>query len=331
MIIAEIGQAHDGSLGNAHAFIEALSSVGVDAVKFQTHIAEAESSEFEPFRIKFSKQDQTRFDYWKRMEFTPDQWKGLRDHCAEKNLRFISSPFSIAAVDLLDQLDIDAFKIGSGEVTNLLLLERIAKTGKPIILSSGMSSWEELDKTVEFLKPYGNSLSILQCTTAYPTQPEQWGINVIPELKQRYQLPSGFSDHSGDIYACLAAATIGAEIFEFHVVFDKRQFGPDTIASITMDQTATLCRGIRQIVKANLSPVTKSETSQYSELKRMFGKSLAVNKELNEGHKLELNDLESKKPGDQGIPADQYLYVVGKKITTNLKKWSFLKPEHLEV
>lgn len=330
MIIAEIGQAHDGSLGNAHAFIDALSSTGVDAVKFQTHIAEAESSEFEPFRVKFSKQDITRYDYWRRMEFTAEQWKGLRDHCAERQLKFISSPFSIAAVELLDQLDIDVFKIGSGEVTNLLLLERIAKTGKPIILSSGMSSWDELDKTVEFLKPFGNKLSILQCTTAYPTQPEQWGINVIPELKSRYQLPSGFSDHSGDIYASLAAAALGAEIFEFHVVFDKRQFGPDSIASISIDQTAVLCEGIRQIRRANSNPVRKSESNQYSELKIMFGKSLAVNKDLLEGHRIDLNDLESKKPGNQGIPADQYSRVVGKKLTTTLKKWSFLKPEHLE-
>ena len=329
MIIAEIGQAHDGSLGTAHAFIDALASTGVDAVKFQTHIAEAESSEFEPFRVKFSKQDSTRFDYWKRMEFTSDQWKGLRDHCLDKNLKFISSPFSIAAVDLLDALNIDFFKIGSGEVSNLLLLDRIAKTGKPIILSSGMSSWEELDKTIDFIRPFGNSLSILQCTTAYPTQPEQWGINVIAELKSRYQVPAGFSDHSGDIFACLAAAALGAEIFEFHVVFDKRQFGPDSVASITIDQAAKLCEGIAQIQNANKNPIQKSEVAHFAELKRIFGKSLAVNKDLPAGHFIEIGDLESKKPGDQGIPADRYSEVIGKKLVKDLKRWSFLKPEYL--
>lgn len=329
MIIAEIGQAHDGSLGTAHAFIDALASTGVDAVKFQTHIAEAESSEFEPFRVKFSKQDATRYEYWKRMEFTSDQWKGLRDHCAEKSLKFISSPFSIAAVELLDALNIDFFKIGSGEVSNLLLLERIAKTGKPIILSSGMSSWEELDKAVEFLKPFRNSLSILQCTTAYPTQPEQWGINVIPELKTRYQVPAGFSDHSGDIFACLAAAAIGAEIFEFHVVFDKRQFGPDSAASITIDQTRDLCRGIHQIQTATSSPVDKQDVEKYREIKRIFGKSLAVNKDLLKGHQLRLEDLESKKPAAQGLAAEKYLEVIGKTLSQNLKKWDFLKPEYL--
>lgn len=330
MIIAEIGQAHDGSLGNAHAFIDALAETGVDAVKFQTHIAEAESSSFEPFRVKFSKQDDTRFDYWKRMEFTPEQWKGLKAHCEEKNLKFISSPFSNAAVNLLESIQVESYKIGSGEIGNLLMLEKIARTGKPIMLSSGMSSFEELDKTFDFLRPFGNALSILQCTTAYPTQPEQWGLNVMAELKARYQVPVGFSDHSGDVFACLAAATLGAEIFEFHVVFDKRQFGPDSPASISIDQTKVLCEGIKKIQSALRNPVVKSENQKYSELKVMFGKSLAVNKALPKGHLLTVDDLESKKPGDKGIPASQYQLVVGKELNRNLEKWDFLNLENLK-
>ena len=324
MIIAEIGQAHDGSLGNAHAFIDALAETGVDAVKFQTHIAEAESSKYEPFRVKFSKQDATRFDYWKRMEFTPDQWKEIKAHCEEKNLKFISSPFSNAAVDLLESIQVESYKIGSGEIGNFLMLEKIAKTGKPIILSSGMSSFDELDKTFEFLKPFGNSLSVLQCTTAYPTQPEQWGLNVMAELKERYQVPVGFSDHSGDIFACLAAATLGADIFEFHVVFDKRQFGPDSPASITIDQCKILCEGIKKIQSALENPIIKSQNEKYASLKVMFGKSLAVNKALEKGHILTVDDLESKKPGDRGISAAEYQMALGKKLNKNLEKWDFL-------
>ncbi|MEN2281264.1 N-acetylneuraminate synthase family protein [Algoriphagus sp. SE2] len=330
MIIAEIGQAHDGSLGNAHAFIDALAETGVDAVKFQTHIAEAESSSFEPFRVKFSKQDDTRFDYWKRMEFTPEQWKELKAHCEEKKLKFISSPFSNAAVDLLESIQVESYKIGSGEIGNFLMLEKIARTGKPIMLSSGMSSLEELDKTFEFLRPFGNALSILQCTTAYPTKPDQWGLNVMAELKERYQVPVGFSDHSGDIYACLAAASLGAEHFEFHVVFDKRQFGPDSPASISIDQTKVLCEGIKQIQIALRNPVIKSENQKYADLKVMFGKSLAVNKSLSKGHQLTADDLESKKPGDKGIPASQYQIVIGKELNRNLDKWDFLNMEDLK-
>lgn len=330
MIIAEIAQAHDGSLGNAHAFIDALAETGVDAVKFQTHIAEAESSELEPFRVKFSKQDATRFDYWKRMEFTPEQWQGIKDHCHQVGLKFISSPFSNAAVDLLERIEVDAIKIGSGEISNLLMLEKIARTGKPIIISSGMSDLEELEKTLDFLKAFGNPLSLLQCTTAYPTSPEQWGLNVIRILKEKFGIPVGFSDHSGNIYSSLAAAALGAEIFEFHVVFDKRQFGPDTIASITIDQTKILAQGIKEIQKALAHPIEKSEISKYSELKRIFGKSLAVNKDLKKGTVLNFDDLESKKPGDQGIPAAEYQSVLGKPLTRDLKKWDFLRPEHIQ-
>jgi len=176
-IIAEIGQAHDGSLGILHSYIDALATTGVDAIKFQTHIAEAESSAAEPFRVNFSYEDATRYDYWQRMSFTLEQWKGIKAHCDEVGLEFMSSPFSQAAVDLLETVGVQRYKIGSGEVNNFLMLEKIANTGKPIILSSGMSSFEEIAAAVDFLEPYGNELSILQCTTSYPTPPERIGLN----------------------------------------------------------------------------------------------------------------------------------------------------------
>ena len=331
MIIAEIAQAHDGSLGTAHAYIDALAETGVDAVKFQTHIAEAESSVHEPFRVKFSKQDATRYDYWKRMSFSPDQWKGLKDHCEDKNLEFISSPFSNAAVDLLEELGVKRYKIGSGEVSNWLMLEKIAKTGKPIMLSSGMSSWDEMDATVEFLRAFGNPLSILQCTTAYPTRPDQWGLNVISQLKERYKLPVGFSDHSGEIFACSAAAALGAEIFEFHVVFDKRQFGPDTLASITLDQTKELVQGIRKIQQALVNPILKDQIEPFKDLKKIFEKSLAVNKALDKGSVITIDDLEAKKPTGYGIPAKEFAAVVGKKLKSDLSQWDFLNWENIEL
>jgi len=145
-IIAEIAQAHDGSLGIAHSFIDALKGTGVDAIKFQTHIAEAESSIFEPFRINFSYEDKTRFDYWKRMEFSFEEWKGLKEHCEQNNLEFMSTPFSNMAVDLLEGLGIKRYKVSSGDLNNFLLLEKIARTKKPIILSTGMSSFTSVNQ-----------------------------------------------------------------------------------------------------------------------------------------------------------------------------------------
>ena len=328
-IIAEIAQAHDGSVGIAHSYIDALASTGVNAVKFQTHIAHAESSSFEPFRVKFSYEDDTRFDYWQRMEFTPDQWAGLKLHCEEKGLEFISSPFSCAAVDLLENLKVKKYKIGSGEVNNLLMLEKIAHTGKDIILSSGMSSLTELDTTIDFLKSFGNKLSVLQCTTAYPTIAGEWGLAVIPLLRQRYQLPTGFSDHSGDIFACLAATTLGAEILEFHAVFDKSMFGPDAKASLTISQVKKLVEGVRDITIDLETGSGKESSERYSGLKKIFEKSLAVNKDLEEGHILAFDDLEAKKPSGHGIAAKDFQSEIGKRLLQKKSAWDFLQNNDL--
>lgn len=329
-MIAEIAQAHDGSLGIAHSYIDALADVGVDAIKFQTHIAEAESSSFEPFRVKFSYEDETRYDYWKRMEFTLPQWIGLKEHCDRVGLEFISSPFSLAAVDLLEQVGVKRYKIGSGEVSNLLLLEKIGRTGKPVILSSGMSSMPELKRACELLKSFGNPISILQCTTAYPTTPEQWGLQVMADMRRQLAFPIGFSDHSGDIYACLSAAALGANILEFHTVFDKKMFGPDSSASLTLAQVAVLVKGVREIERSLAVKIEKGNNQSVVELKRIFGKSLAVNKFLPKGHRIVFEDLESKKPGDQGIAAAEYKNVIGKKMVKDIPAFSFLKYEDIE-
>ena len=145
-LIAEIAQAHDGSLGTAHAMVDAAAEAGADAVKFQTHIADAESSPAEPWRKRFSPQDETRYDYWKRMEFSESQWLALREHAVEKGLLFLSSPFSMEAVALLERVGVAGWKVASGEVTNYLMLDAMCATRKPIILSSGYSEQEISDR-----------------------------------------------------------------------------------------------------------------------------------------------------------------------------------------
>lgn len=328
-IIAEIAQAHDGSLGAAHAYIDALANTGINAVKFQTHIAIAESSVYEPFRVKFSQQDATRFDYWKRMEFTLEQWIGLKAHCDVVGLEFMSSPFSNAAVDLLEEVGVKRYKIGSGEVTNFLLLEKIARTGKPVILSSGMSSFEELDAAVGFLEERQVPLSILQCTTAYPSDPKNYGLNVIKELKERYHYPIGFSDHSARIETMVAAIVLGAEILEFHVVFDKQMFGPDVSSSLTIQETKELVASVHNITLALENPINKNDNTSFKDLKTIFEKSLAVNKTLSKGHILTFEDLEAKKPANKGIAASDYKKVVGKKLSHDKMQWDFLTSEDI--
>jgi len=329
-IIAEVGQAHEGSLGIAHSYIDALAETGVQAVKFQTHIADAESSKQEPFRVNFSYEDKTRFDYWKRMEFTVDQWIGLKKHCEDKGMEFLSSPFSCAAVDLLENIGVTRYKIGSGEVNNLLLVKKIINTGKPIILSSGMSSFAELDRTVNFIKQHSNDLTILQCTSEYPVFAESVGLNVLEELKNRYGVPVGLSDHSGNIYASLAATSLGADVLEFHIVFDKRLFGPDSKSSLTIEETKSLVQGVNFIKAALNSKVDKNNLVKFKNIKDIFEKSLSINRNVKKGEILTEKILEAKKPKGFGIDAAEYENILGKKFKNDLDQWSFIKKVDIE-
>jgi N-acetylneuraminate synthase len=303
LIIAEVGQNHDGSLGTAHAYIDAVARAGADAVKFQTHIAEAESSPDEPWRVKFSPQDETRYDYWKRMEFTADQWRGLASHAAERGLVFLSSAFSIEACKLLQAVGVAAWKVGAGETGNLPMLEWMARTGKPVLLSSGMSSWQELDLAVECVRRHGAPVAVLQCTTMYPCPPEKLGLNVMAELRKRYGCPAGLSDHSGVIYAGLAAAALGAEVIEAHVAFSRECFGPDVPASLTTPDLARLVEGVRFIERVIANPMDKNAmAAELAPTRSIFNKSLVAARDLPGGTQLEEDDLRLKKPGT-GIPA----------------------------
>lgn len=331
-IIAEIGQAHDGSLGILHSYIDALASTGVDAVKFQMHIADAESSADEPFRVPFSYVDRTRYDYWKRMEFTFEQWSGIRDHCVERGVEFLVSPFSVTAVELLERLCVKRYKIASGEVSNYLMLGCIANTAKPLLISTGMSDFAEISSTLSFLDKCGASSErvLFQCTTAYPTQPEQWGLNVLAELRQRFGLLVGWSDHSGTLMAPLAAATLGAKFIECHAVFDRRMFGPDAKASLTIAELTQLVDAVRSLERAMLSPVDKDRNEQYAELKVMFGKSLAIRRDMKAGDEIAFEDLETKKPAGKGADVKNFQQFLGRKLLQPLSAGSYLNLQDID-
>lgn len=330
LIVAEVAQAHDGSLGTAHAYIDAAASAGADAVKFQTHIASAESTPGEPWRVKFSRQDATRYDYWRRMEFTEEQWFGLAAHAEERGLIFLSSAFSFEAVDLLERVGVPAWKVGSGETSNLPMLEKMAATGKPVILSSGMSCWEEMDVAVNCVQELGAPVAVLQCTTAYPCPPEKLGLNVIAELRQRYNCPVGLSDHSGTIYAGIAAATLGANIIEVHITFSRHSFGPDVPASIPIKGLKQLVAGVRFIERALLNPVDKQAIAEsFTELRQVFGKSIVAARALPAGHLMTISDLAFKKPGT-GIPAARYLEVLDRQLRQAVAADTLLSEEDFE-
>lgn len=329
-MIGEIAQAHDGSLGAAHAYIDAVAKAGADAVKFQTHIAEAESTSQEPWRVEFSRQDRTRFDYWKRMEFSEDQWAGLKRHAEEKGLLFLSSPFSIEAVELLTRIGIKAWKVASGEVDNLPMLERMALTRLPILLSSGMSRLTEIDLALERIRSFGTPVAVLQCTSRYPCPPEEVGLNMISLFRERYHCPVGLSDHSGTLFPSLAAVALGARIVEVHVSFSPETFGPDVSSSVTTSELKQLVEGVRFIGRMLSSPVDKDRLADdAAPMKALFSKSIVAKNDLRAGLVLKKEHLAAKKPGT-GIPAARLPEVIGCRLKKGLQRNQFLSEDILE-
>lgn len=329
-IVGEVALAHDGSLGLAHAFVDAIANAGADAVKFQTHIAEAESTEREPFRVRFSPQDDTRYGYWKRTGFSASQWAGLAQHATERGLKFLSTPFSLDACDMLEGIGMFAWKIGSGEVTNLPLIARAAATGKPVWLSSGMSTWAELDTAVDVVRRSGAPLVVFQCTTAYPCPAEKIGLNLIGEIRRRYDCPVGLSDHSGQIATGLGALTLGADHLEVHVTLSREMYGPDVPASLTTAELADLVRGAHFLHKALASPIDKDSFAREAfELRQIFTKSIVCLRALPRGTRLVAADLGLKKPGG-GLAPELLERVVGAVLARDVAADEELTLEHLD-
>lgn len=330
VVIAEVAQAHDGSLGTAHAYVDLAADAGADAVKFQTHIAAEESTPGEPWRVRFSRQDATRYEYWKRMEFPEAAWRELQEHAEERDLWFLSSPFSRAAVDLLERVGVAAWKVASGETGSGELLDAILETRRPVILSTGMSGWAEIDAAVARVRGAGAALALLQCTSAYPCPPERVGVNVLAEFRRRYGVPVGLSDHSGTIYPGLAAAALGAEVVEVHVTLSRKAFGPDVPVSLEPDALGRLVEGIRFVGAMLAHPVDKDASArETAALRGLFTKSVVARRDLPAGTVLTRELLAVKKPGI-GIPAARLGEVVGTRLTRDVRADELLAEADLE-
>lgn len=320
LIIGEVGQAHDGSLGTAHAYIDAIADAGADAVKFQTHIAEAESSPDEPWRVKFSLQDRSRYDYWQRMQFTVEQWRELKQHVESRGLLFLSSPFSHEAVSMLMSIGVRAWKVASGETTNHPLLGELVKSDLPIIASTGMSDLQELDDLVRLLESSRSEYALLQCSSTYPTPPQKVGLNVMAQLRDRYGCKVGISDHSGTIFPAIAAATLGASVIEVHVTLSRKSFGPDVASSVTDDELATLVNGVRFVENALSAPVDKTRLSDdLANTKKIFGRSVVAARDLEAGRLLADGDLVLKKPGI-GLGPEHLPRLFGRRLRRGLSR-----------
>lgn len=319
-LIAEAGLSHEGSLGIAHSIIDAATKAGANAVKFQTHLAEFEGTINEKFRVNSFPQDKTRKDYWNRTSFTKNQWKELKDHVEENNLAFLSSAFSEQSVDLLMDIGIRAWKIPSGESNNLPLLEKICTTKLPILLSTGMSYTNEIEKSVSYIKSQNIPLVLYQCSNIYPCPPEKLGLNLIPEFHNKFKIPIGLSDHSGTIFSGLAAKVLGASSLEVHVTFHNSFFGPDVSSSLTFEKFGELVKGIRFLERAINPDFDKDRSAdELKETRLLFTKSIVASENTAKGTMLEREHLCFKKPGD-GIPSSDYEKLLGKTLSHSINK-----------
>jgi N,N'-diacetyllegionaminate synthase len=329
-LIAEVAQAHDGSLGFAHSFIEIAADAGVDAIKFQTHIAVAESTLDEKFRVPFSFEDATRLEYWRRMEFTPSQWEELARHAREKGLIFLSSCFSVEAVEIMRRVGMPAWKVGSGEVRSDELLNAMAEGGEPVLLSTGISSTAVVQRQVEHFRRRNVPVALFQCTTRYPAPLEEVGLNVIDELHRRFGCPVGLSDHTGVVWPSVAAMARGAPLIEVHIAMHRRQFGPDTPASLDPAQLRQLVEARDAIAVMLASPIDKDFASEgMGETRQLFGKSLALRTSLPAGTVLQAEHLTLKKPGG-GLGRELTAQLIGLKLVRGVSADRLLRLEDIE-
>lgn len=326
-LIAELGMNHDGSLSKAKALIRAAASAGADAVKFQTHIAEAETLKDAPAPPYFK--SEPRFQFFKRTAFSKVQHAELKACARAQGVGFISSPFSEEAVNLLNAVGVDAYKIPSGEVTNLPLLARAAATGIPVILSSGMSSLAELDRAVRTLRRGRSPFAVLQCTSMYPCPEERVGLNLLEAFRRRFRCPVGLSDHTLGLHASWAAAALGASVIERHFTLSKFHYGPDARFSLEPEEFRRLVEGVRAASNIVRHPVDKDALSRrLAPMKRIFEKSVVSSRAIARGSVIRRSHLALKKPGT-GISPGELRLVVGRTAVKNIPPDVLIRREML--
>lgn len=297
-IIAEIGLSHEGSVGLAIAMSESAIKAGADIIKFQAHFPSQESSEAEKFRVAFSKQDNSRWDYWERTSFSLSQWEIIKASVEELGADFAVSVFSAYAVESFINQSTKYIKLGSGDLTNPELMEALVDYEGTVILSSGLATWNEIVHASKWIKEsnFDPASALLQCTSLYPTPLNLVGLNVMSRISSELDLPSGLSDHSIGISSALTALVHGASYIEKHFILHKSFFGPDAKSSIIPDELETLCRFRDDLVELR-SVVDKDELAlTLAPTKALFGRSLGLRKSFFKGETPQLNDFCLRKP-----------------------------------
>jgi sialic acid synthase SpsE len=325
-IIAEAGINHNGDVALARELVDAAAESGADAIKFQTHLPEHEMLRDGATAAYVG---ESLFDLLTRTALSPDAHVELRDRAAKRSIVFLSTPFSREAADFLETLGVPAFKTGSGELTNVPLQRHIARKGKPMIISTGMSTAEEIDRTVRAVRDEGASFALMHCTSTYPTPFEHVQLGYMSALRDRYGVPVGFSDHTLGTYLAYGAAASGANLFEKHFTTSRALPGPDQAGSIEPRELADIVRGIRAIERS--AGAVKQIQPGEQDVRNMAHHSVVSVRDIAAGATILDADVWVKRPGT-GIPASRLGEVVGRVAKRAISRdqlvsWDDLKSE----
>ena len=322
-VIAEVGINHNGSFKLAKKMIEEAKNAGADCIKFQTHIAEKEmiNTKLKPGNLS----KKSLWEIIKSCELTEREEKEISNFCKKKKILFMSTPFSMEAVDRLEKIKVKGYKIGSGELTNLPLLYHIAKTNKPIILSTGMSTMNEISKAVKIFKKNKNPLALLQTSSTYPSKYNEIKLGLIEKFQKKFLVPIGISDHSIGIYTALGAVAKGASIVEKHFTLDKKMPGPDQNFSLNPNELSEIIRGCKAI-KSALGDV-KTILPNEKQIIKFAHASVVSIKAMQKNEKFTIENISTKRPNTGSISATQFYKILGRKAKKPIKinyqlKWS---------
>ena len=319
-IVAEAGVNHNGNPALASRLVDAAAECGADAVKFQTFTVDALLTREAPkagYQVETTGAGESQREMLARLELGADRLAELRDRAGKHGLVFFSAPFDEASADALEALDVALYKVPSGEITNLPLLRHIAAKGRPIILSTGMATLEEVEQAVAAIRAAGDPpLALLHCLSAYPAPVEEVNLRAMDSLASRFGYPVGFSDHTLGIEIAVAAAARGAAIIEKHLTLDKTLPGPDHRSSLDVAEFSAMVRAIRSVESA-LGDGVKRPMASEADTRRVARKSLVAARALKAGERVAAGDLASKRPGT-GISPAELPRVLGLRLTRDV-------------
>jgi len=330
-IIAEAGVNHNGSLDLALRLIDAAKASGADAVKFQTFRAESlavRTAHKAPYQERTTAAAESQFEMLQRLELDAMAHRRLIDHCRQAGIQFLSSPFDAESADLLASLDVPAFKVPSGEITNLPLLRQLARKGRPLILSTGMATLDEVAEAVEALQSAGAAqLTLLHCVTEYPAPYAEVNLRAMQTLQSAFGLPVGYSDHTPGIEIAVAAAALGAEVIEKHFTLDRSLPGPDHAASLEPDELRQMVSAIRHVEAALGTGIKVPAPCELPNM-AVARKSIVAARSMPAGHTLSDGDLDIKRPGS-GLAPKLLPSLIGRTLRGDVVKDEVIDWKHL--